>query len=280
MTGPDLAPCVISFESRRGGDMARLLERRGFSVLSAPSMREVPLGDQTEALAFAETLMSGGCDVLVLLTGVGARMLVEAMCTRFAREQVIAALGRLTLVCRGPKPVAALRELSLRPTVTAGEPNTWRDVLATMDAQVPVRGRKVHVQEYGRENTLLLDALRERGALVEPVRVYGWTLPEDTGPLRAAVEAIVGHQADAVVFTSGQQVEHLFRVAREAGQDAPLRQSLLERVVVASIGPVTTEALQAHGLAADIEPEHPKMGHLAQALGARVREVLGAKRPQ
>jgi uroporphyrinogen-III synthase len=41
---------------------------------------------------------------------------------------------------------------------------------------------------------------------------------------------------------------------------------------------VCTEALQHFGLNADIEPEHPKMGHLIAAVANRARGLVAAKR--
>src|SRR6059036_3713202 len=94
---------VVSFESRRSAEMAELIRNYGGEPIQAPAMREVPLTDQREALAFGETLLAGDWDVLILLTGVGTRMLIAACATRWPKDEVVKALGRLTLVCRGPK---------------------------------------------------------------------------------------------------------------------------------------------------------------------------------
>ena len=40
---------------------------------------------------------------------------------------------KLPVVARGPKPVAALKELGISPVVTAPEPNTWRELLSALD---------------------------------------------------------------------------------------------------------------------------------------------------
>ena len=123
---------VVSFESRRSAEMAELIRNYGGEPIQAPSMREVPLTDQREALAFGETLLAGGWDALILLTGVGTRMLIAACATRWPKDEVVKALGRLTLVCRGPKPIAALKEVGLAPALAVPEPNTWRDLLAEL----------------------------------------------------------------------------------------------------------------------------------------------------
>src|SRR5216684_1398919 len=79
---------VVSFESRRSAEMAELIRNYGGEQIQAPSLREVPLADQHEALAFGEALLAGGHDVLILLTGVGTRMLIVTLSTRWPREDV------------------------------------------------------------------------------------------------------------------------------------------------------------------------------------------------
>jgi uroporphyrinogen-III synthase len=272
-----LALRTVSLESRRSDEMARLLQRHGLLPIEAPSMREVPLEDQAEALQFGEALMSGRCDWLVLLTGVGVRTLLAALCRRWPEAEVIDALRRTRLACRGPKPVAVLKEHGLKPAVLAPEPNTWRDLLTAL-VDVDLTAKRLWVQEYGRVNQALLDGLRARGAEVHSAAVYGWKLPEDTGPLRRAIVALCEDQADAIVFTSAQQLEHVMQVAREEGRADALRVALEERVLVASIGPVTSEALRELGLQVDLEPVHPKMGHLVKALASDGLHKLERKR--
>ncbi|HET8937442.1 MAG TPA: uroporphyrinogen-III synthase [Polyangiales bacterium] len=269
---------VVSLESRKSQEMRSLLERHGCTAISAPSMREIPLSDQHEALAFGDELLRDEHAVIVLLTGVGTRMLVDALSTKHDQAAVLAALGRAKLVCRGPKPVAALKALGLKPTLVAPEPNTWNDVLALLDAQLPVAGQSVAVQAYGRLNEPLLDGLKARGATVRSVAIYAWALPVDTTPLTAAIEQICSGSVDVVLFTAAQQLAHLFQVAEQSGRQSALSDALKNKVVCASIGPVMTEALQAQGLPADIEPEHPKMGHLVQAVARKAAELAARKR--
>jgi uroporphyrinogen decarboxylase len=244
-----------------------------------PALREVPLADNTEALAFGGRWLAGEFDVLVLLTGVGARRLVELLETAHPRDAVLAAFRSVTVVARGPKPVRVLQELGLKPDVTVPEPNTWRDLLRTLDESLPVAGKRVAVQEYGESNAALLDGLEERGAAVTRVPIYAWAMPEDARPLEAAVRELAEGRADAAVFTSAVQVRHLVRVAQRIGLGRALRAGL-QRCVVASVGPTTSEALRAHGLPVDVEPAHARMGQLVLALAARARGVLEAKRAE
>jgi len=269
---------VVSLESRKAPELLSLLSRHGCEGIAAPSMREVPLADQHAAFAFGEALLRGEHEVIILLTGVGTRMLVDALSTRQPGAQVIEALAQRRLVCRGPKPVAVLKALGLKPTLVAPEPNTWQDLLALLDAELPVSGLSVAVQAYGRINQPLLDGLHERGARVRSVMIYAWELPDDLAPLTAAIDTLAQRQADVVLFTSAQQVEHLFVVAARTGHEQALVQALEDHVLCASIGPVTTEALVARGLSVDLEPEHPKMGHLVQAIAREAPRLIADKR--
>jgi uroporphyrinogen-III synthase len=267
---------VLSFESRRATEMAELIRRHGGEPISAPSMREVPIRENADAIDFLGALERGAIDIVILLTGVGTRTLVRSIADRCPAERFAELLRRTTIVVRGPKPVAALREIGLTPNVTAPEPNTWRELLQALDEHVPLAGRAVAVQEYGRTNRELLDGLAGRGAEVRRVPVYHWDLPEDVGPLKAAIQRFAAGEIDAVLFTSARQVDHVMRVAEELGlADAVLGKA--RRSVVASIGPVCSEALAEQGWRVDVEPEHPKMGHLVNALAKRCREILDGR---
>jgi uroporphyrinogen-III synthase len=269
---------VVSFESRRSAEVAELIRNHGGTPMQAPSMREIPLADQHEALAFGEALVGGSFDILILLTGVGTRLLITTLATRRPREEVVAALRRLTLVCRGPKPIAALKEVGLVPTLAVPEPNTWRDLLSALDGALPIAGTRVAVQEYGARNEELLAGLRERGAQVATVPVYGWALPEDTAPMRAAIERLVAGEVDAVLVSSATQIDNVFHVAAEIGAADALREALRKRTVVGSIGPITTAALQHHGVEPDLQPEHPRIGHLVAEIARQATVLLEGKR--
>jgi uroporphyrinogen-III synthase len=267
---------VLSLESRRASEMAELVRRHGGEPISAPSMREVPLGDNPAALEFAERLLAGEIDVAIFLTGVGTRFLVEMLAERLPKERLGAALARIVTVVRGPKPRAALASLGVQPTVVTPEPNTWRELEQALERAMPLDGRTIAIQEYGAPNVDLANALERRGARVLRVPVYRWALPHDLEPLHRAIEAIRDGGVDVAVFTSGMQVEHLFSVAGEH-REAALA-SNLRAAVVASIGPICNEALLRHGIAADVTPEHPKMGHLVRAAAEAAASILERKR--
>lgn len=268
---------VVSFESRRAAEMASLIQRHGGVPVAAPTLREVAIDRNERALAFAGALQRGELDIVVLMTGVGTRALAAEVEPALGREALAEALGRVQVVARGPKPATALRELKVAGFATVPEPNTWREVLAVLGrVAAPLEGKRVAVQEYGAPNRELYAALEAAGAVVTPVPVYRWALPEDTAPLRQALRALAAGEIPIALFTSRPQVEHLSLIAAEEGILEGVR-AALARGVIASIGPVCSEALRADGLPPDLEPEHPRMGHLVKEAAARAGEILARK---
>ena len=270
---------VLTFESRRRSELASLITTYGGTPLLAPALREVPLESNTEALAFAAALVRGEFDLTIFLTGVGTRTLASVVEPHYPRPVFAEALRRTRVVARGPKPLAALRELEVPVWASAPEPNTWREVIASIDDKFdgPLTGIRIAVQEYGVSNLELLEALRTRGARVTRVPVYRWALPENVDPLRQAVSAIADGNVDIVLFTTGVQLVHLWQIVAEMQREDDVRRGL-QRAVVVSIGPTTSEELIRHNLTADLEPSHPKIGVLVREAAEHSASILLAKR--
>ena len=278
---------VLTFESRRATELASLISTHGGQPLSAPALREVPIESNSAAVEFAARLVRGEFDVVIFLTGVGTRALVEVVAQACPREILVAALARVKVVARGPKPLAVLRELQVPVWVAAPEPNTWHELLAAIDTALakegsggtggPLAGSRVAVQEYGVSNVDLLQQLRIRGAEVTPVPVYKWALPEDVEPLRKAAVAVSRGEVDVVLWTTSVQVVHFWQIVREMGLETDVN-SAFASTVVASIGPTTSAELRRHGLTADFEASHPKIGFLVREAAERSPQLIRAKR--
>ena len=268
---------VLSLESRRSAEIAKLIETYNGVAVSAPAMREVPLAENGEALQFARDLLEGSVDIVVFLTGVGARALLNIVSAEQSPDLFLQRLRRTRVAARGPKPTSVMREWNVPVEISAPEPNTWRELLGSME-NMPggLHAQRVAVQEYGVSNPDFLSALRERGAIVRRVPVYQWALPHDVVPLREAVTSVTEGTVNVVLFTTGVQAVHLFKVADDQGKGEELRAGF-RKVVVASIGPSTTETLTGMGVSADMEPSHPKMGILVKEAAERSAVLLAEK---
>ncbi|HKW17558.1 MAG TPA: uroporphyrinogen-III synthase [Terriglobales bacterium] len=271
---------VLSFESRRAEEIAKLIGNHGGVPIIAPSTQEILTPSEEERQAI-RGIVDGEFEAIIFMTGVGARALIEASEKVCAREEFLRAIGRAQVIVRGPKPAAVMREFGVPIALTIPEPNTWREIISTLDenrVKAPIQGRKVAVQEHGEPSRELYAALRERGAQVTPISVYRWDLPEDLGPLKNAVREVSEQKIDVVLFTSSIQLIHALRVAKQMGSEERFLLGL-QKTFVASIGPICSESLRENGVCVDFEPSHPKMGFLVKEAGEKSGErIQPAKR--
>ena len=271
---------VGALESRMATEMERFIIRHGGVPVVAPSMRELPLSENPRALECGHALLAGEVDMVVLLTGVGFRTLLDVVQTPYALHEITDALRKTVLVVRGPKPAVVLKELGLQPNILVPEPNTWRDTLQALDASYPdgLQGIRIAVQEYGVSNPEFLEGLRERGAEVRPVSVYRWTLPDDLELLKNLLQEIMDGAVPVLLITNAVQVEHIITVLGK-DEKVNLFRKALHRMMVASIGHVASERLRHYGFPVDLEPSHPKMGILVKEASQAVHNILANKNP-
>ncbi len=203
---------VLSLESRRSVEVAKLIRTYGGEPLTAPAMREIPLDSNQPIVEFTEALLRGAFDLVIFTTGVGVRTLVKTVSEHYDREEFLAALRSVKIAARGPKSSSALRELEIPITVVAPEPFTWRSLMSALEAKLgsSLQGMDIAVQEYGTSNPELLTALAEKSVSITRLLVYQWALPEDVQPLREAVLALAHGHVDVVLFMNAGQVAHLF----------------------------------------------------------------------
>jgi len=270
---------VLSLESRRAKEAEKLIRTYGGEAIVVPSMREVGLESNGDALEFAADLIDGEFDLVVFLTGVGVRAMLEVVQSRFDREVFLDALRNVKIAARGAKPTTALRELKVPVHAISEEPSTWRELMRAIDEEFgeSLGEMRVAVQEYGASNPELLAELSIRTRNLTKVPVYQWALPEDLGPLKESVLGLVSGTVDVVLFMTAVQVIHLFQVAEQMTLAGQLREAL-RSIVVLSIGPTTSEELAHYGIQPDFEPSRPKMGFLVNEAAQYSGRLLEEKR--
>ncbi|MBK5283342.1 MAG: uroporphyrinogen-III synthase [Nitrospiraceae bacterium] len=271
---------VVSFESRMAPEMTRLIERYGGTPVVVPALRELPLPLQENGPVFrlGVKLILEQIDIVILLTGTGTTALFDLLLTRYPRTDLAEALKKTFVVSRGPKSLAALKKaLGLTPNITVPEPNTWVEVVSTLDEYRPVTGLRVAVQEYGMSNPDLLEALRQRGAEVFPVPIYRWALPEDTGPLKQVLGEIIAGNVQVMLVTNAAQIDHVMQLLEQEGTTEQFKEAC-RKMVVSSIGTTAGERLRHYDLPIDFEPSHSKMGLLVKETSEQTQALLAGKR--
>lgn len=255
---------VAILETRTGAHLGELIARRGGIPMLAPALEEVPDVDPGAVAAMLAQWRIAPFKIVIFQTGVGTRGLFQATDAAGLTVELLQWLASSIVVVRGPKPVGELNARAVRIDIRAATPFTTETVLTAV-ADIPVQGARVLVQRYGAANHELRESLEQRGAEVQEIATYRWALPRDTGPVEELLLALARSSVDAVVFTSAVQIRNLYEIAQRAGQ-APELAERLNRLVIASIGPVCSRALKEHGVNPTFEASPPKLGPLVTAL--------------
>jgi uroporphyrinogen-III synthase len=260
------AKVVAILETRTGQNLMDLVARRGGVPLWAPALEEVPDVDPESIRALITQWRARPFKIVIFQTGVGTRALFQVAASLGLTSELEQLLGGAIVVVRGPKPVGELTSHQVRIDIRAASPFTTDKVLQAL-AEVPVEGAPVLVQRYGAGNQQLREGLEARGARVQEVATYRWALPADLEPLKEMLAALFSSRIDAVVFTSAVQIHNLHAVAALQGRAHDLA-GQLNRLVIASIGPVCSRALREHGITPTFEANPPKLGPLIAGLEA------------
>jgi uroporphyrinogen-III synthase len=239
-------------ETRELDRLARMLEEQGAATLRCPLIAILDAPDPAPIVAWLNRFIAKPFDDLILLTGEGLRRLHAVARRADVEAQFCAALAATRKITRGPKPAQALRELGLGPDLRAVEPTT-DGVIASL-SELDLRGRRVGVQLYpGNPNLKLIEFLRGKDAVPDPVSPYVYATEADDRRVLDLLDTLAGGEVDVIAFTSSPQVKRLFDVAKRAGRTADLHTGL-RQVAIAAVGPIVAAELQRRGLTVGITP--------------------------
>jgi uroporphyrinogen-III synthase len=269
---------VALLETRMAAELSSLIRNYGGDPVCVPSVSERPADASAEVGAFMDRMIDGSTDVALFQTGVSVNEMARVAESLGRSLDLIAGLEKITKICRGPKPVFALRKLGLAADVTVAEPFTTAEMVRTISSMALERS-SLTVVHHGERNGALVSALSARCMSLDEIVLYRWELPEDVTPLRQLVRGLIDGRYDAIAFTSQVQVRHLFMTAIDLGLVRPLVEALQGDIVTAVVGPTCAAELRAYGISPDVEPTHPRMGHMALALAERLAESRAVATP-
>src|SRR5262245_4167740 len=170
MTLPLYGRTIALAEGRQLEELAQMLEKEGAATIRCPLINILDAPDEAPVLSWLRDLIADRFAVVVLMTGEGVRRLMGFADRAGLRTDALPALGRTRTITRGPKPVRALKEIGLTPSVVAAAPTT-DGVIATLLGE-SIRGKTVGVQLYGVPNPALEQFLADAGATVATVLPY------------------------------------------------------------------------------------------------------------
>jgi uroporphyrinogen-III synthase len=243
---------ILILETREEAQFSRLLSDQGADVLQCPMFTIHDAPDPAPVEAWIARCVQRPFDELVLLTGEGLRRLVKLSRRIGVEADFIAAVGRARTIARGPKPGRALREIGLEASLVTETPTS--EGVAAVLAKLDLGGHRVGLQLYpDKDHSTLIGAIAAQGATVDPVSPYAYDAQAADANIVTAIDEMAAGRVDAMALTSSGQVRRLFEVAGAHRCEDRLR-AALQRTPIASVGPVVSEELQAHGLQAQIYP--------------------------
>ena len=260
-----LRPVVALLESRMKSELARLVEKHGGVPVCVPAVHEAPHIEAEAIVDLLDELAAGHHEVVIFMTGVAVSLLFELAQELGRHAELVVSMRKVTTVCRGPKPTAALRGFGVPPTLSAREPFTAAELIDAL-SELELAGRRVLMFNYGERSETLSETLLARRADLREFWLYHWQLPTDTAALEQLVRRIVERKVAALAVTCQIQFRHLYQVAERLDLGRELVDALRQDVVVAAVGPTCRAILEVHGVRPHVMPEHPKMGPLVMAL--------------
>ncbi|MGB9920381.1 MAG: uroporphyrinogen-III C-methyltransferase [Moorellales bacterium] len=244
---------VITRARHQAESLRQALEELGAEVWEFPLLEVVPPTDFASLGRAVEKAAEGKYHWLVFTSANGVRAFFESF---FARGKDARDLAGTRIAVIGKATGRALREWGLRPDLV---PDEYRaEGLLAAFAAHNLTGQRVLLARAEIARPVLATGLRQRGAEVEEVVAYRIRRPEVA---REELQALLLEgRIHALTLTSPSTARHFWELFTA---DTP---RLLERTVVAAIGPVTAEAARRLGISVEIEAREYTVKGLVQAL--------------
>jgi uroporphyrinogen III methyltransferase/synthase len=245
---------VVTRASTMPGTLSSLLRARGADVIEAASTEIEPLGEGPLNAAVGEL---ASYDWLVLTSATGVGFFAQALDRAGLDAR---ALSHTDVAVIGPSTGKALREIGIKPDLI---PKRFvaESLLESMRALPSLGGARVLIATAEDGRSVLPNGLRELGAHVDVVHMYRSRLITAGPEVEALRAAIDSNEVDAVTFTSASTVSGF---VEQAGRERAAR------VKAISIGPVTSDAARAAGIATVAEASEATISALADAVVSAV----------
>lgn len=249
--------------NRKGAELAASFARRGAQVLHGATLSGDEAAPEDELLADTRAVVDAKPHWFVATTGVGMRMWSDVADRNGLGDDLRGVASLARCAARGAKARGGLRGLGVDADWVSPN-NTDADVMSWLSHRL-LPGDTVVVQLHGGVSTAY-EPLTAAGFDLLTVLPYRWGLPADPEPARDIVRAAVAAELDVVAFTSAGAVQNLFTLARGIGLADRLAAALAGDVAVASVGPVTAEAVEQHGGVNTVVPRRWRQADLVRCV--------------
>lgn len=277
--GPLHGRTVAVTAHRRAADQIQALERKGAKTIAAPALKLVPVDQDHTVMAETHNMVAAAPDLMVITTGYGLTRWWEVAEASESADDLHAMLAAADIWVRGPKGRAAVRKLGLHDVGVSSD-----ETIATLIDEIltahhdDLTGMVIGWQENGYHDRYQRQRLANAGASVHQVVPHRWADADDSGMVPHMIRAVCDRQINAVTFTSAAGSEAVLSTAADMGlaeefvaaftppsTSDPHSGKAWDRVVAATVGPITASPLQDAGIPA-LVPTRFRMGAMIQQL--------------
>lgn len=253
---------VVTRPKGQADETVKLLESLGGEVVLLPMVRAVTVYDEDKFDNFLGKLVDSQIDYLIFMSVNGAKSLIS-IARRFKKKaRLLRSLRNAIIVAVGKKTAAQLIRESIGVDIIPEEFSS-AGIMRELSSR-NLRGKLICIPRTSAAGNYLADRLTERGATVEQYHVYETKRPK-LDNVRDFVNDLRNERIWCVIFTSPSTVENFFILCRRYIKRSELIESL-NKAVIATIGPVTGEALAEKGITVDVVPRKYLASELVRSI--------------
>jgi uroporphyrinogen III methyltransferase/synthase len=227
---------VVTRTREKAGALGGKLAALGARVLELPTIEIEKLPDPSAVDAAIRGL--GASDWMIFTSTYGVDSFFERL-EKIGKD--VRSLGVVKIASIGPETSRALLQKGVRPDLIPARFETHAIVEAFRRRFRSLKGTKVLLFRTNIAPERLEEGLRALGADVKRITAYATHFPKKV-PAPVKKELLKG-AVDLITFTSSSTAENFVRMV---GRKSARR--IARRAKLASIGPVTSRTLRAHGL--------------------------------
>ncbi len=255
---------VITRPKHQAGDLAEIVTKLGGQPRIVPTVEIGPVSDLEEVKKPLSLIAAGKADIIIFMSQNGVSSFLTLSEKLRLKSDVLKALHSMQVVAIGSKTGKMLEEQGIRVDITPADhsSNGLADALSRLD----LRGKVLALPRTDKPTDYLNKRLDGTSAEIVQFTTYETRCPSDRTEILNLIEDILNGRIDIITFTSSATARNLIQIAEERRLADRLMNSLSEKVVVASIGPVTTSTLESLGVKVHVTPEEYTIEAMMEAL--------------
>jgi len=231
---------VVTRAREQASDFRTLLEAKGAQCIEFPTIEVIPPADWDPVDRAIENL--NHYDWVIFTSINGVRYFFQRL---REKGKDVRALHGIKLGAIGPKTAAGLEERGLRLDFI---PSEYRaEAVIEGLGKEEVLSKRFLLPRAAKAREILPEKIKEMGGQIDVVTVYETILP--TGRRDEVRDHLEKGLISCITFTSSSTVENFAKMFPE--DDLP---TMVEKVAIACIGPITAQTAREHGLEVKIMP--------------------------